>query len=133
MLKGREVDDVRRTSIVHEDSFGIESSYVQHYNQQVVVRLLHSSGISLIEGHVLVCPSMFERWSRMDTVHLFLACFLEGSERPSSDGTTCNCLYFPDDILGGLVRMNIVPGREFPLTLAATLEVTALPLLHVFL
>ena len=97
------------------------------------MRLFHSSGISLIEGHVLVRPSMFERWSRMDAVHLSLACFLEGSERPSSDGTTCNHFYFPDHILGGLVWTIIVPRREFPLTLAATLEVTVLPLLHVFM
>ena len=76
----REVDDVRRASMVHEDSFSVESLYVQHYNQRVVVGLFHSSGISFIEGHVLVCSSMFERWYRMDAVHLSLACFLEGSE-----------------------------------------------------
>ena len=76
----REVDDVRRASMVHEDSFSVESFYVQHYNQRVVVGLFHSFSISFIEGHVLVCPSMFERWYRMDAVHLSLACFLEGSE-----------------------------------------------------
>ena len=69
----------------------------------------------------------------MDAVHLSLACFLEGFERPSSDETTCNRFYFPDHILGGLVWTIIVPGRKFPLTLAATLEVTVLPILHVFL
>ena len=61
LLKGREVDDVRRTSVVHEDSFGIESFYVQHYNQRIVVGLFHSSGISFIKGHVSVRLSMFER------------------------------------------------------------------------
>ena len=80
LLKGREVDDVRRASIVHEDSFSVESFYVQHYDQRVIVGLFHSSGISFIEGHVFVSPSMFERWYRMDAVHLSLACFLEGSE-----------------------------------------------------
>ena len=80
LLKCREVDDVCGASIVHEDSFSAESFYVQHYNQRVIVGLFHSSGISFIEGHVLVCPSMFERWYRMDAVHLSLAYFLEGPE-----------------------------------------------------
>ena len=80
LLKGREVDDVCGSSIVYEDSFGVEPFYVQHYNQRVVVGLFHSSGISFIEGHVLVRPSMFERWYHIDVVHLSLVCFLEGSE-----------------------------------------------------
>ena len=80
LLKGREVDDVRKASIVHEDSFSVESFYVQHYNQRVVMGLFHSSSISFIERNVLVRPSMFERRYRMDAVHLSLACFFKGFE-----------------------------------------------------
>ena len=49
-------------------------------NQRVVVGLFHSSGIGFIEGHVLVRPSMFERWYHMDAIHLSLAFFIEESE-----------------------------------------------------
>ena len=80
LLKGREVNDVHEASVVHEDSFSVESFYVQHYNQRVVVGLFHSSGISFIERNVLVRMSMFERRYRMDAIHLSLACFFEGSE-----------------------------------------------------
>ena len=50
----REVDDVRRASIVHEDSFSVESFYIQHYNQRVVVGLFHSSDISFKIGRAHV-------------------------------------------------------------------------------
>ena len=80
LLKGREVDDVRGAPIVYEDSFRVKPFYIQHYNQRVVVGLLHSSGICFIEGHVLVRLPLFERGYHVDAIHLSLVCFLEGLE-----------------------------------------------------
>ena len=77
LLKGREVDDVRGAPIVYEDSFSVEPFYIQHYNQRVVVGLFYSSDICFIEGHVLVCPPLFEQGYHMNAIHLSLACFLE--------------------------------------------------------
>ena len=80
LLKGRKVDDVCGAPIVYKDSSSVEPFYIQHYNQWIVVGLFHSSSICFIERHVLVRPSMFERWYHMDAVHLSLACFLKGPE-----------------------------------------------------
>ena len=80
LLKGREVDDVREAPIVYEDYFSVKPFYIQHYNQRVVVGLLHSSSICFTEGHVLVCPPLLKRGYHVDVVHLSLACFLEGLE-----------------------------------------------------
>ena len=66
--------------IVHEDSFGVESLYIQHYDQRVIVRLFHSHGIYFIEGHILVCPPLFKRGYHVDAIHLSLICFIEGPE-----------------------------------------------------
>ena len=37
LLKSKEVDDVRRATVVHEDSPGVEPLYHKHYNQRVVM------------------------------------------------------------------------------------------------
>ena len=75
-----EVDNVRGAPIVHEDSFGVESLYIQHYDQRIIVGLFHSLGIYFIEGHILVHPPLFKRGYHVDAIHLSLAFFLEGPE-----------------------------------------------------
>ena len=74
------VDDVYRASIVHEDSFGVEPLYIQHYDQRVIVGLSYSPGIDIVEGHILVHLSLFEWGYHVDAIHLTLACFLKGPE-----------------------------------------------------
>ena len=76
----REVDDVCKATVVNEDPFGIESFCREHYDQGVVMRLLHSTSIFFVERHVLVCPSLLERGYHVDVIHLSLVCFLEGFE-----------------------------------------------------
>ena len=80
LLKGREVDDVREAPIIYEDSFSVKPFYIQHYNQRVVVGLLHSSGICFIKGHILVHPPLFKWRYHVDAIHLSLICFLEEPE-----------------------------------------------------
>ena len=74
------MDDVCGATVVHEDPFGVESYYRKHYDQRVIVRLLHSFSIFLIERHVLVCPSLFKRGCHVNAVYLPLTCFPKGFE-----------------------------------------------------
>ena len=74
------VDDVYRASIVHEDSFGVEPLYIQHYDQRVIVGLSHSPVIGFVEGYILVHPSLFERGYHVNAIHLSLACLFKGPE-----------------------------------------------------
>ena len=47
------VDDVCRAAIVHKDSPSIESFYCEHYDQGVIMRLLHPSRVFFKEKDVL--------------------------------------------------------------------------------
>ena len=60
LLKSRKVDDVRGATIIHEDSLGIESFYRKHYDQGVVMRLLHPSSVFFQEKHVPVHSSLLQ-------------------------------------------------------------------------
>ena len=53
-LKSRKVDDIHGAIVVHEDPLGVESFYCEHYNQGVIMRLLHSSNILFRDKHVLI-------------------------------------------------------------------------------
>ena len=79
-LKSRKVDDIGGAIVVHKDPLGVESFYCEHYDQMVIVRLLHSSSIFLVERHVLVRPSLFKRGCHVNAVYLPLTCFPKGSE-----------------------------------------------------
>ena len=79
-IESRKVDDVCRATIVHEDPFGVESLYIQHYKQRVIVGLLHSLSVRFIERHVLVRSLLLKRRYHVDAIHLSLVCFLEGFE-----------------------------------------------------
>ena len=64
------VDDVCRAAIVHKDSPGIESFYCEHYDQGVIMRLLHPSRVFFKEKDVLVHSSLFQRRHLVDAIHL---------------------------------------------------------------
>ena len=59
--------------------------------------------------------------------------FLRDLNDPPMKGPPRNRLYLPDYILRRLAWTIVTPGREFTLILVAPLEVTVLPLLHIFL
>ena len=80
LLKSRKVDDVYRATVVHEDPLSVESFYREHYDQGVVVRLLHSPSIFLVERHVLVYSSLLKRRYHVNAIHLPLTSFPKGSE-----------------------------------------------------
>ena len=131
--KSEKIDDVYGATVVHEDPFGVESLYSQHYDQRVIVRLLHSFGICFIEGHILVRLFLLKRRYHVDVIHLSLACFLEGFEWPSCEWPFCNRLSLSNHILGRLGWMIITPGRGLMLALIAISELTIFPFLHIFL
>ena len=96
MLEGKEIDDVHKAANIHEDSPSVESFYCEHYDQEVVIRLLHSFGVFLKEKHAPVRLSLFQGRYSVDVVHLPLTCFLEGSEQPTCGWPPCDHFYLPD-------------------------------------
>ena len=72
LLKSREVDDVRGATIMHEDSPGIKSFYREHYDQGVIMRLLHPPGVFFQEKCVHVRSSLLHGGDFVDVVQLSL-------------------------------------------------------------
>ena len=89
--------------------------------------------VFLVERHILVRSSLLERGYHMDAIHLPLACFLEGSEWPSCERSSCDCFYFPNHILWGLERVILVPGHEIVLAFISIPNLVGLLLLHIIL
>ena len=112
-------------------SSGVESFYCEHYDQRVVVRLLHSPSIFLVERHVLVRPSLFKRGCHVNVVYLPLTCFPKGSEWPTYEWPTYDRLYLPDYSLRTLGCVILVFGRELALVLIIISESARLSLLHI--
>ena len=91
--------------------------YHEHYDQGVVMRLLHSSGILFREKHVPVCLSLLQGWDPMNAVHLPLIWFLEGFEWPTCGQPSCNRLYLPNHTWRTLGREVFIPWWGFALVL----------------
>ena len=72
--------------VAFSDSLGIESFYREHYDQGVVIRLLHPSSVFFREKHVLVRLSLLHERYSMDDVHLPLIWFFEVFEQSTCDG-----------------------------------------------
>ena len=113
--------------------FGIESLYREHYDQGVVVRLLHSSSIIFTEWHVLVCPSLFKRGCRVHDFHLPLTCFLERPKWPAHGWPTCDRPYFFDHSLWSLRRAILIFGWEPALVFIIISKPAGFSFLHIVL
>ena len=70
-------------AIVHKDPHSIESFYCEHYDQEVVIRLLYSPSIFFREKHIPVRLSLLKWGYSVDPVHLHLTCFPKGSKQPT--------------------------------------------------
>ena len=130
MLKSEEVNDVCRVAIVHENSLGIESFCGEHYDQRVIIRLLHFPSIFFREKHVLVCSSLLKWGYSVDAVHPPLTCFPERSERPTYGRPTCDCFYLPNHIWRMLECVILVLGRGFTMDFVIISRPTRFPLLQ---
>ena len=112
-------------------SSGVESFYLEHYDQRVIVRLLHSPSIFLVKRHVLVRPSLFKRGCHVNAVYLHLTCFPKGSKWPTCEWPTCDRLYLPDYSLRTLGCVILIFGRKLTLVLIIISEYTGFSLLHI--
>ena len=116
-----------------QDPLSVESFYREHYDQGVVVRLLHSPSIFLVERHVLVYSSLLKRRYHVNAVHLPLTCFLKGSEWPACEWPNCDRLYFPDHSLRTLGHVILVFRWELALVFIIVSEPAGFSLLHIHL
>ena len=121
------------SSYHYQNSPGIESFYHEHYDQRIVMKLLHPPSIFFWETHVLVRQSLFKWGHPVDIVHLPLIHFLEGFERPTHGWATCDRLNLLDHIWWALGRVILITGWKFVLVLVITTESIGFPLFHILL
>ena len=103
---------------------------LEHYDQGVVMRLLHSSGIFFKEKYVPICSSLFRGGYSVDSIHLPLIWLLEGFDWPFCGWPAYDRLYLLDHAWWILGRTVLIPWWGFTLVLVILLRPTRFSILH---
>ena len=113
--------------VAFSNSLGIESFYREHYDQGVVIRLLHPSSVFFQEKHVLVHLSLLHEGYSMDAVHLPLIWFFEGFEQSTYDGPPVIIFISPITLGGRWDVLSSSLGEASRLSLLSSLDLLGSP------